>query len=52
MVFENELKAKTMEYLDTLDAFETADSELYELKDAAFSATYKLLKKLIAKGGK
>lgn len=52
MVFENELKAKTMEYLDTLDAFETANPELHELKDAAFSAAYKLLKKLIAKGGK
>lgn len=52
MVFEKELKEKTMEFLDTLDAFETTDTDLYNLSKETFSTTYKLLKKLIAKGGK
>lgn len=51
MVFEQELKERTMEFLDTLDQFESADAELHELKGAAFKATYKLLKRLLNKEG-
>ena len=51
MVFEQELKERTMEFLDVLDGFESADAELHELKDGAFKATYKLLKKLLNKEG-
>jgi molecular chaperone GrpE (heat shock protein) len=51
MVFEKELKERTMEFLDALDQFESADAELHELKDVAFKATYKLLKRLLNKEG-
>ena len=49
MIFEQELKERTMAFLDMLNEFESADAELHELKRTAFTATYKLLKRLLNK---
>lgn len=51
MIFEQELKERTIGFLDILNEFESADAELHELKEAAFTTTYKLLKRLLNKEG-